>query len=339
MFTVFANQIAKDPKVYCFEPNPSVFENLRANAALYGSEVKLFNCGLSDQAKTAEFTFFPGFSLLSGFYADVQKEKEVVKTFMINQEKAGVSEMAELVEQADAILEERFAPQTFTATLCTLSEIIEQENLKSIDLLKINVEKSELDVLNGIKNADWGKIKQIVLEVDVKESLPAIASLLDSHGFEFVIDQDLLLAGTPLCYVYAVRPSKERVLVREQRNGAHIRSLPVLDQTFLSASEIREFLGKRLPEPMVPSAYVFLDSLPLTPNGKIDRRALPEPDTVQVRAGDHYVAPRNSTEELVAQIWSDVFQVERIGSSRQFLRARRAFAVSDTGYVSNSRRF
>jgi iturin family lipopeptide synthetase A len=313
LFTVFANQVAKDPQLYCFEPNPSVFENLRANAALYGSEVKLFNCGLSDQAKTAEFTFFPGFSLLSGFYADAQKEKEVVKTFMINQEKAGVSEMTELVEQADAILAERFAPQCFSTELKTLSSVIEQEGIERIDLLKINVEKSELDVLRGIKDADWGKIKQIVLEVDVKESLPAIASLLDRHGFEFVIDQDLLLAGTPLCYVYAVRASKDRALVREEQDRAHIRSLPVLEESFLSASEIREFLGKRLPEPMVPSAYVFLDALPLNPNGKIDRRALPEPDAIRSELEDRYVAPRNSTEELVAQIWSDVLKVDRIG--------------------------
>jgi acyl carrier protein len=64
---------------------------------------------------------------------------------------------------------------------------------------------------------------------------------------------------------------------------------------------------------MVPSAFVFLHALPLTPNGKIDRRALPEPDAVRPELEDRYVAPRNSTEELVAQIWSDVLQVERVG--------------------------
>ena len=263
LFTIFANQITRGPRVYSFEPNPAVFKILSANAALYGTDVRLFNCGLSDRAKAGEFTFFPGFSLLSGFYADAQKEKEVVKTFMINQEKAGVSEMAELVEQADTILEERFVPQSFSTELRTLSSFIEQERIESIDLLKINVEKSELDVLKGIKDADWRKIKQIVLEVDVKENLPTITSLLEKFGFEFVIDQELLLAGTPLCYVYAVRPSKERALVKEQQDGAHIQSIPVLHEAFLSTSEIKRFLGEKLPDYMVPSAFVMLDALPL----------------------------------------------------------------------------
>ena len=52
-----------------------------------------------------------------------------------------------------------------------------QENIECIDLLKINVEKSELDVLLGIEESDWQKIKQIVLEVDVKDNLAAIIPL------------------------------------------------------------------------------------------------------------------------------------------------------------------
>jgi amino acid adenylation domain-containing protein/FkbM family methyltransferase len=318
LFTLFVDQIAKEPTLYLFEPNPAVFEILRANAALYGCGAKLFNCGLSDRAKTAEFTFFPGFSLLSGFYADAQKEKALVKAFMSNQEKAGVCGMAELVEQADAILEERFSPQTFTAELRTLSEIIEQENIEAIDLLKINVEKSELDVLRGIKDADWPKIKQIVVEVDLQESLPAITSLLESHGLDFVIDQEILLAGTPLCYVYALRPSKGKALIREQRHRAHIRPIPVLEHTFLSGAEIREFLAKRLPEYMVPSAYVLLESLPLTANGKIDTKTLPEPDAVRPDLHDRYVPPRTPTEKSLARIWSDLLRVDDIGIHDNF---------------------
>lgn len=80
-----------------------------------------------------------------------------------------------------------------------------------------------------------------------------------------------------------------------------------------STHELRSFLKEKLPDYMIPSAFVFLHTLPLTPNGKIDRRAFPEPDAVRPELEDCYVAPRNSTEELVAQIWSDVLQVERVG--------------------------
>jgi FkbM family methyltransferase len=312
LFMLFADQIAKDLKVYSFEPNPAVFEILSANAALCGADVNLFNCGLADAVKTATFTFFPGFSLLSGFYADAEKEKEVVKTYMANQQRTGITEMGELLQEAEEILDGRFASRSFTAQLKSLSAVIEAENIESIDLLKINVEKSELDVLNGIKDTHWSKIKQIVVEVDSEENLSAIACLLERRGFEFVVDQELVLAGTPLCYIYAVRPAKGRVLISDQQDGAHIQPIPVRERSFLSTGEIREFLGKNLPEHMVPSSYVLLDSLPRNRNGKIDKRALPEPDAVRHELEDRSVPPRNSTEKLVARIWSDVLHVDEI---------------------------
>ena len=318
LFMLFANQICRSPRVYSFEPNPSVFEILTASASLYVPDARVFNFGLSNEPKTATFTFFPGFSLLSGFYADPAAEKRVVKSFMINQQKAGVSEMVELIEQADAILEERFASQTFTAELRTLSSVIEQEGIECIDLLKINVEKSELDVLLGISDSDWQKIRQIVLEVDVKDNLPTISSLLERHGYEFAVEQDCLLRNTQLCYVYAVRPSGEGMLVREQRNGAHIRHVSILNDPFLSISELRNFLMQKVPEYMVPSAFVFLDSLPLTPNGKVDRQALPAPDQRRPELEERYVAPRTPAEEMIAEIWTEVLKCRTIGVHDNF---------------------
>ena len=318
LFTLFANQIAKRPRMYSFEPNPAVYEILKANAKLYGSDVKLFNCGLADKAKSTTFTFFPGFSLLSGFYADAQAEKEVVKTFMINQQKTGVSEMTELVEQADAILEERFTPQSFNAELRTVSSVIEQDEIECIDLLKINVEKSELDVLLGIKDSDWQKIKQIVLEVDVKDNLPTITSLLEKRGYEYVVEQDNLLEGTSLCYVYAIRPSAERRLIREQPAGTHVRALPVSDRPLISAGEMRAFLATKLPEYLIPSAFVFLDALPLTPNGKGDRQGLLALGQDHANLQEKFEAPRTPVEELLAQMWSDVLKLDKVGIHDNF---------------------
>jgi FkbM family methyltransferase len=341
LFTLFANQIAKRLRLYSFEPNPEVYEILSANATLYGSAVRLFNCGLSDEAKSATFTFFPGFSLLSGFYADAQADREVVKTFMINQQKAGIAEMAELVEQADAILEERFNPQNFAAELRTLSNVIEQENLERIDLLKINVEKSELDVLLGIKESDWQKIRQVVLEVDVKDNLPIITSLLQQHGYEYMVEQDNLLEGTSLCYVYAIRPSNNSALVREQRGDTDRWEVPFIDEPILTAAELRSFLSVKLPEYMVPSVFMFLEALPLTPNGKVDRNTLPTPDQSRLDLEESFAAPRMSIEEALARIWAEILKRERVGIHDNFFdigghsllatqvisRIRRAFQI------------
>ena len=318
LFTLFATQIAQRPKVYSFEPNPAVFEILKANAKLTGSDVKLFNCGLADRAGDTTFTFFPGFSLLSGFYADAQAEKQVVKTFMLNQQKAGVADMTELVEQADSILAPSFAAQAFKAELRTLSSIIEQHEIECIDLLKINVEKSELDVLLGIDERDWRKIKQLVLEVDVKENLPTIAALLEKQGYEHVVEQDNRLEGTSLCYVYAIRPAPDRRLIREQSNRPPIQTLPVRDQPLISADELRAFLAAKLPEHMIPSVYLFLDTLPLTANGKIDRQGLATLSQKEIDPQERFEAPRTPMEEMLAQIWADVLTVERIGIHDNF---------------------
>ncbi|HYH82332.1 MAG TPA: condensation domain-containing protein, partial [Longimicrobium sp.] len=74
---------------------------------------------------------------------------------------------------------------------------------------------------------------------------------------------------------------------------------------------LRAHLSRRLPDYMVPGAFVALDALPLTPNGKVDRRALPAPE--RVAAQHAYVAPRTATEEVLAEIWSVVLGVERVG--------------------------
>jgi amino acid adenylation domain-containing protein len=79
------------------------------------------------------------------------------------------------------------------------------------------------------------------------------------------------------------------------------------------AGELAAHLRTRLPDYMVPSAFVALDALPLTANGKVDRRALPAPAAVAEAGRAAYVAPRDPTEELLAAAWADVLGVERVG--------------------------
>jgi len=82
-------------------------------------------------------------------------------------------------------------------------------------------------------------------------------------------------------------------------------------------AELREHLGRSLPEYMVPSSIVALEALPLTPTGKLDRRALPDPDDDGARERA-YVAPRNSLEEALTGIWQEVLGVERVGIHDSF---------------------
>jgi amino acid adenylation domain-containing protein len=81
---------------------------------------------------------------------------------------------------------------------------------------------------------------------------------------------------------------------------------------------LRHHLNKTLPDYMVPSAFVLLDTFPLTPNGKVDRKALPEPDMGALQAT--YVAPRTETEKILCEIWQEVLGVERVGITDNFFQ-------------------
>jgi amino acid adenylation domain-containing protein len=78
-------------------------------------------------------------------------------------------------------------------------------------------------------------------------------------------------------------------------------------------SELRRHLKTKLPDYMVPSAFVTLDALPMTPNGKLDRRALAAFVPARPQSTDGYVAPRNELEEKLIEIWAEVLRIERIG--------------------------
>ncbi|HEY2918177.1 MAG TPA: amino acid adenylation domain-containing protein, partial [Candidatus Binatia bacterium] len=88
--------------------------------------------------------------------------------------------------------------------------------------------------------------------------------------------------------------------------------------TSQKAEELRNFLKGKLPEHMIPSALVFLESLPVTPNGKVDRKALPAPDQSRPELERAFVAPRIPLEERLARIWGEVLKLEKVGIHDNF---------------------
>ena len=87
-----------------------------------------------------------------------------------------------------------------------------------------------------------------------------------------------------------------------------------------NVDELRSHLRRKLPEYMVPFAFVLLDSLPLTPNGKVDRNALPAPDQTRPETAQSYVAPRTVLEERLANIWTKVLKLDKIGIDDNFFQ-------------------
>src|SRR5262249_26219308 len=77
----------------------------------------------------------------------------------------------------------------------------------------------------------------------------------------------------------------------------------------LSTGSLRSYLQRRLPDHMIPSTFVALDALPLSPNGKVNRQVLPEPERGRPELEASFVAPRTPTEEKLAEIWSQLLEV------------------------------
>ncbi|MFN6441572.1 MAG: amino acid adenylation domain-containing protein, partial [Nostoc sp. DedSLP01] len=93
--------------------------------------------------------------------------------------------------------------------------------------------------------------------------------------------------------------------------------VPKVEQS-VNASELRRFLKQKLPEYMIPNAFVQLEALPLTPNGKVDRRALPSPDTARPELEDVFVTPSTPEEKILAAVWANVLGVENVGINDNF---------------------
>ena len=324
LFTLYVHRNFRGVKVYAFEPIPPNFEVLRANVALHGVRAKLFEFGLSKAAGSDAFTFYPRAAGLSGRASSVEEDRRetesIVRGWLQTVVPGGEAVLPR--EELGALLKEYLEPETYTCQLRTLSEVIREQNVGRIDLLKVDVEKSEFDVLAGVEQEDWRKIRQVVVEVHSKELLGRIAGLLESQGFTLASDESFAVGGGPdgggvyVGMLYAVRPPSDGAEAVACEAG--VRAAHDAGEVRLTAEGVRDFLREKLPAYMIPSAFVTLESLPLTPNGKIDPRALPAPGPGAEEGVRAVVLPRTPTEKALVDIWTELLGVKRLGVEDNF---------------------
>ncbi|HEX7330560.1 MAG TPA: amino acid adenylation domain-containing protein [Pyrinomonadaceae bacterium] len=111
---------------------------------------------------------------------------------------------------------------------------------------------------------------------------------------------------------------KDCVVIAREDQGEKRLVAYVVGEQGASRSELRAELKKRLPDYMIPSAIVTLEELPVTANGKLDRRALPAPGNDRSETQGVYVAPHTPEQEVLANIWSRVLRVDRVGLTDNF---------------------
>ncbi|WFF05871.1 amino acid adenylation domain-containing protein [Micromonospora sp. WMMD1076] len=118
--------------------------------------------------------------------------------------------------------------------------------------------------------------------------------------------------------VLAAHPAVGAAVVTAREHTGDTRLVAYLAAADVPAAQIVAFLRERLPEYMVPSAFVHLPAFPLTPNGKIDRAALPEPEYGRSGSETPYRAPRDPLEHLVAEVFAQLLGIERLGLDDDF---------------------
>ncbi len=183
--------------VHSFEPVAPIFEVLRENLQGFPACV-VHPYGLSSSSGPGEITYYPRDWAISSIYADPVADRATVQSAHRN---LGVS-----LAESDDLLRDRFGTTVLPCELRTLSDVLVSESIGRIDLLKIDVERAELDVLAGIDDDDWPLIRQIAAELhlDAKRTTEVVATL-EERGFTVTVAQDPTMAGTHVHMLYAVR--------------------------------------------------------------------------------------------------------------------------------------
>ena len=197
----------RNPRIYAFEPAPVAYDLLKANCAAYGSGAQAFNLGVSDRPGTATFTFYENSSVFSSFHSNEAQDCEAIQAVvrnMLNAESVADESMQEYVNE---LTTDRLRRSTHECRLTTVSDIIRENQIEKIDLLKIDAEKSELDIIRGIADCDWAKIDQIVVEVHDRtgDAVRGINDLLIRKGYRCTIEQEKLLEHSGLFNLFATR--------------------------------------------------------------------------------------------------------------------------------------
>ncbi len=211
LFSLFVMSQSRNSTIYAFEPSPIAYDVLKRNCEAYGSNAHTFQCGVSGRSGDAKFTFYDNSSVFSGFYANNSEDRKALETIVRGalKKEIGAPDKA-LDNYTDELITDRLRSQTYSCRIMSVSDIIRENKIEKVHLLKIDAEKSELDIIKGIDERDWPLIEQIVVEVHdrTKQALIQIERLLTEKGYSCAIEQEQTLENSGFFNIYATRLEK-----------------------------------------------------------------------------------------------------------------------------------
>lgn len=214
LFSLYLRDRCPQARIIAFEPMPAVFAALERNVAAMNPPGQAVRLALGAQAGWAEFDYFPGVAALSTQNRAVGETMAAGLRQLLGGQPAG-GEVQELLERTGAaevvadtsFLDDLLRPVTVRAEIDTLSAQLAQLGLDRVDLLKIDTEGAEREVLAGLSEADWPKIRQLLVEVHLgAEVTKTMAAELRGRGFTTSIGRHpLSQGGAAVFHIYAAR--------------------------------------------------------------------------------------------------------------------------------------
>ena len=205
LFALYVSLHYPSAKIFSFEPAPQNCRLFQHNLEKY-PRVKLFQQGLAGHNGEAQFTYYPGYSIMSGFHADSEEDTEVLKHGITQQLKQRQLPEPDHKRFADLMLGDKLQnAEHYSCALQTVSSFIEQENIEQIDLLKVDAEKAEMDIFSGIGSDDWNLIQKIVVEVHDPETASNVTRLLTEKGLRVLQEQEAGFGEAGIYNLYAFR--------------------------------------------------------------------------------------------------------------------------------------
>ena len=237
-FMLHLNQHLNDASVHSFEPIPDTFGLLERNAQRHNNlNLQLHNCGLSDEAGTATFTHYPRSNICSTMFPQGSAEYLDNNREYVTDRIRDRSAAARMIVDRTPMFIRRLlfhlifrryyrAEVNVECKLRTISDVIDEQNIKRLDYLKVDTEGAEINVLNGIRADHWPMIRQAVIEVHNGSSgLQEVIKILERNGLHAVVEQPNA-ALSHLRMVYAARPCSSSTATPANTDSSPLQTLP-----------------------------------------------------------------------------------------------------------------
>jgi 31-O-methyltransferase len=196
--SIFFSDHFPDRHVLALEPAEACFRCLCQNVARHAPNVTAIRVAAGAATVMGELVYYPNAPEQSTLNPDADEQATTARSFFAN---SGLTP-----RMRDSLIEAMFTPERTLVPVTTIGSILDQHDIETVALLKLDVEGGELDALKGIGLVHWPRIDRLVIEVhDRAGRLGHIRALLEHHGYEVTVEQAPWFAGTNIFGVLAVR--------------------------------------------------------------------------------------------------------------------------------------